>query len=73
MERSNFFCDLCEKGYDFRSWFDRHLASAGHRRLAEMQNLTFPCPSDGSGDIREEEPSLATVYLQQSSDVIVFT
>ena len=36
--RSKYFCDLCEKNYDFKSRYDRHLASAGHRNLEELLN-----------------------------------
>lgn len=31
--RGGYFCALCEKRYDFRSRFDRHMASLGHQML----------------------------------------
>ena len=39
---SCFFCALCDKHYDFRSRFDQHLASSGHRMLEEIQKLNPP-------------------------------
>ena len=49
-ERSCFFCALCDKHYDFRSRFDRHLASSGHRMLEEIQKLNPPSTSVATGE-----------------------
>lgn len=32
-KRSRFYCDLCDKGYEFCSKYDRHLASSTHLNL----------------------------------------
>lgn len=34
-KRAKFVCQLCDKHYEFRSKFDRHLVSSGHRCLEE--------------------------------------
>ena len=32
------FCELCDKYYDFRSRYDRHLLSSRHRNLEEAKH-----------------------------------
>ena len=41
-KRLKFVCELCDKHYDFRSKYDRHLVSSGHRCLEE----TIHCQGD---------------------------
>ena len=35
-ERAKFSCSLCDKHYDFRSRYDRHLANYGRRILEDV-------------------------------------
>ena len=44
-KRLSFYCDLCDKSYDFRSRYDRHLLSSTHRDLEgaiKLQNFSVP-------------------------------
>ena len=81
-EGSNFFCALCEKQYDFRSRFHRHLASSGHRMLEEIQKLNQPSTStdtvierttlpDGTDGGYDESKVVQTSSIQQLSDMDV--
>ena len=40
-KRLSFYCDLCDKSYDFRSRYDRHLLSSTHRDLEGAIKLLF--------------------------------
>ena len=55
--RSKYFCELCEKIYDFKSRYDRHLASAGHRNLEEFLNHQ---PVDETSDPAVEQEGRCT-------------
>ena len=78
-EGSNFFCALCEKQYDFRSRFDRHLANSGHRMLQKLnqpststdtviERTTLPDSTDGGYD---GSKVVQTSSIQQLSDMDV--
>ena len=44
-KRLSFYCDLCDKSYDFRSRYDRHLLSSTHRDLEgaiKLQRFSVP-------------------------------
>ena len=34
--RSKFICSLCDKRYDFKSRYDRHLTSTGHQMMVDI-------------------------------------
>lgn len=81
-ERSSFFCALCEKQYDFRSRFDRHLVSSGHRMLEEIQKLNQPStstdtviesttPPDSTDGGYDGSKFVQTCGIQQLSDMDV--
>ena len=38
-KRSRFYCDLCNKGYEFRSKYDRQLVSSTHLNLEDAMIL----------------------------------
>ena len=38
--RSKFICSLCDKQYDFKSRYDRHLTSAGHQMMVDILELS---------------------------------
>ena len=78
-ERSSFFCVLCEKHYDFRSRFDRHLASSGHCMLEEIQKLNqggtssvtestvTDSANDGGAELSLASDTLQTTHVDVSS------
>lgn len=63
-----FFCDLCDKKYDFQSRYDRHLASAGHRRL---ELLFKHQPADTSPSTSTARPESPLMQVEQGPSTSV--
>ena len=72
-ERSSFFCVLCEKHYDFRSRFDRHLESSGHRMLEEIQKLNQGGTSSVTESTVTDSASDGGAQLSLASDTLQTT
>ena len=52
---STYFCEACEKGFDYKSKFVRHLESGSHKMYVE--SLTIMPESDSlQGQLLEPQP-----------------
>lgn len=64
---STYFCEACEKGFDYKSKYSRHLESGSHKMY--VQSLTIMSESDSlQGQLPGAEPQPLEDLLPASVD-----
>ena len=68
-----FYCDICDKNYNFKSRYDHHLISAGHIQLQQLLTLEreIPAESDDLGCyIERSAPVDADSHDHEDEDIM---
>ena len=75
VNRFKFYCDICDKSYDFKSRYDRHLISAGHIQLQQVLCLEQEIQSDPTGtsirSVNESSTPVSTDGSEHENTVIM--
>ena len=70
---AEFYCDICDKNYNFKSRYDRHLISVGHIQLQQLLTLEreIQAESDEVGcSIERSAPVDADSHEHEDEDIM---